>query len=123
MAVKFVVGLFPSKGIAEDSCNRLRTEGVPARDITLLMLRQTAATRDVETVADELEALAVDPLVIGNTSKNFAPYIRNGETAVFVRAHSEADVELAAGTIRQYAPIRIEVGWVEDGAVKAHKLL
>ena len=64
MAVKFVVGLFSSKGIAEDSCNRLRTEGVPARDIALLVLRQTAPTREVETVADELEALAVDPLVI-----------------------------------------------------------
>ena len=45
----------------------------------------------------------------------------NGETAVFVRAHSEADVELAAGTIRQYAPIRIEVGWVEEGAARAHR--
>jgi len=122
MAVKFVVGLFPSKGIAEDACNRLRTEGVPARDIALQVLRQTALAREVETVADELEALAVDPLVIGNTSESFAPYIRNGETAIFVRAHSEADVELAAGTIRQYAPIRIEVGWVEEGAARAHKL-
>ncbi len=71
MAVKFVVGLFPSKGIAEDSCNRLRTEGVPAQDIALLVLRQTAPTREVETVADELEALAVDPLVIGNTRDTF----------------------------------------------------
>jgi hypothetical protein len=116
MAVKFVVGLFPSKGIAEDACNRLRTEGVPARDIALQVLRQTAPTREVETVADELEALAVDPLVIGNTTENFAPYIRNGETAVFVRAYSEADVELASGTIRQYAPIRIQAVWIENGA-------
>jgi hypothetical protein len=116
MAVKFVVGLFPSKGIAEDACNRLRTEGVPTRDIALQVLRQTAPTREVETVADELEALAVDPLVIGNTTENFAPYIRNGETAVFVRAHSEADVELASGTIRQYAPIRIQTVWIENGA-------
>jgi hypothetical protein len=116
MAVKFVVGLFPSKGIAEDSCNRLRTEGVPAQNIALLVLRQTAPTREVETVADELEALAVDPLVIGNTSETFAPYIRNGETAVFVRTYSEADVELASGTIRQYAPIRIQAVWVENGA-------
>jgi hypothetical protein len=123
MAVKFVVGLFPSKGIAEDACNRLRTEGVPAQDIALLMLRQTAPASEVETVQDELAALSVDPLVIGNARDSFAPYIRNGETAVFVRAHSEADVELATGTIRQYAPIRIEVGWVEAGAARAHKLL
>jgi hypothetical protein len=116
MAVKFVVGLFASKGIAEDTCNRLRTEGVPARDIALLVLRQTALARDVETVADELEALAVDPLVIGNTSESFAPYVRNGETALFVRTHSEADIELAAGTIRQYAPIRVQAVWIENGA-------
>lgn len=119
MAVKFVVGLFPSKGIAEDTCNRLRTEGVPAQDVALLVLRQTAPAREVETVADEFEALAVDPLVIGNARDDFAPYIRNGETALFVRAHSEADVELAAGTIRQYAPIRIQSVWIENGkAVK-----
>jgi hypothetical protein len=123
MAVKFVVGLFPSKGIAEDACNRLRTEGMPAQDIALLMLRQTAPAREVETVQDELAALSVDPLVLGNARDSFATYIRNGETAVFVRAHSEADVELASGTIRQYAPIRIEVGWVEAGAARAHKLL
>jgi hypothetical protein len=121
MAVKFVVGLFPSKGIAEDSCNRLRTEGVPAQDIALLVLRETAPRP--ATVEDELAALSVDPLVVGNVRDSFAPHIRNGETAVFVRAHSEADVELAAGTIRQYAPIRIEVGWVEEGAARAHKVL
>jgi hypothetical protein len=122
MAVKYVAGLFPSKGIAEDACNRLRTEGMPARDIALLVLRQTAPASEVGTVQDELAALDVDPLVIGNARDSFAPYIRNGETAVFVRAHSEADVELAAGTIRQYAPIRIEVGWVEEGAARVHRL-
>jgi hypothetical protein len=123
MAVKFVIGLFPSRGIAEDACNRLRTEGVPARNIALTVLRQTAPVRAVGTVQDELAALDVDPLVVGNAWDGFAPYIRNGETAVFVRAYSEADVELAAGTIRQYAPIRIEVGWVEDGAARTHRVL
>ncbi|MGE3282137.1 MAG: hypothetical protein AB7O13_14130 [Alphaproteobacteria bacterium] len=117
MAVKFVVGLFSSKGIAEDACNRLRTEGVPAHDIALLVLRQTAPASEVETVQDELAALAVDPLVVGNARDTFAPFIRNGETAVFVRAHSEADVELAAGTIRQYAPVRVQVAWVDEGAL------
>jgi hypothetical protein len=33
-----------------------------------------------------------------------------------VRTYSEADVELASGTIRQYAPIRIQAVWVENGA-------
>ena len=121
MAFKFVVALFESKGIAEDACNRLRTEGVPDVDVSLLQLRETAPLP--ATAAPAIEALSVDPLVVGDARHSFAPFIRNGETAVFVRAHSEADVELAAGTIRQYAPIRIEVGWVEEGGARAHRLL
>jgi hypothetical protein len=30
---------------------------------------------------------------------------------------------MAAGTIRQYAPIRIEVGWIEEGAARAERFL
>jgi hypothetical protein len=121
MAAKYVVGLFASKGIAEDACNRLRTEGVPVRDISLMLLRETApAPASVQT---ELDALAVDPLVIGNARESFAPYIHNGETAVFVRAQSEADVDLAASTIRQYSPMRIQVAWVEEDAPVGHDLL
>jgi hypothetical protein len=122
MAVKFVVGLFPSKGIAEDSCNRLRTEGVPAQDIALVVLRQAAPVGAVGTVQAELAALNVDPLVVGNAWDGFVPYIRNGETAIFVRAPSETDVELAAGTIRQYAPIRIEALWIENGAAAKQEI-
>jgi hypothetical protein len=29
MAQRIVIGLFESEGIAEDACNRLKTEGVP----------------------------------------------------------------------------------------------
>ena len=121
MPQKFVVGLFPSKGIAEDACNRLRTEGVPARDISLLVLRETAPPP--ATVEDELAALSVDPLVLGNVRETFAPHIRNGETAVFVRADSEDDVALAAGTIRQYAPMRIQVAWVDENTPIGHDML
>ena len=121
MPEKFVVGLFPSKGIAEDTCNRLRTEGIPARDISLLVLYETAPPP--ATVQDELEALSVDPLLLGNVRETFAPHIRNGETAVFVRAYSENDVELAVGTIRQYAPMRIKVLWLEEDMPIGHDML
>lgn len=121
MAVTYVVGLFPSKGIAEDACNRLRTQGVPARDIALVVLRQTAPVGAVGTVQAEVAALDVDPLVV-NARESFAPFIRNGETAVFVRAPSEADIELASGTIHQYAPIRIQVVWIENGAAVKQEL-
>ena len=120
MAVKFVVGLFESRGIAEDACNRLRTEGVPAQHISLLMLRETAPTP--ETVKAELDALSVDPLVVGNVRETFAPYIRNGETMIFVRAHSADEAELAVGTIRQYAPMRIQLAWAEEGMPAGYDL-
>src|SRR5690242_10283993 len=93
-AVKFVVGLFESKGIAEDACNRLRTAGVPADNISLLLLHELAVPAPA-AVTPELEALSVDPLVVGNVRDTFAPFIRNGETAVFVRAHSEIEVDQA----------------------------
>ena len=121
MAAKFVVALFESKGIAEDACNRLRTEGVADVDIALLQLRETAPLPGA--VAPAIEALSVDPLVVGDVRHSFAPYIRNGETAVFVRAQSEAEVDLAVDTVRQYSPLRIRVATAGEGAPIGHDLL
>jgi hypothetical protein len=116
MAVKFVVALFESKGIAEDACNRLRTEGVPPADISLLLLRETAPLAATE-------APSPDPLLLDDVRHRFAEFIRNGETAVFVRAHSEAEIDLAVDTLRQYAPLRIRVAAAGDGAPIGHDLL
>src|SRR4051794_27932482 len=113
MTLKFVVGLFESEGIAEDACNRLRTEGVPAQDVTLLVLHDIAPLPAV--VQPEIEALSVDPLIVGDVRDSFATFIRNGETAIFVRGYSEDDVDLAVDTIRQYSPIRIKVFSAGEG--------
>jgi hypothetical protein len=121
MALKFVVGLFQSKGIAEDACNRLKYEGVPASDISLLLLHEV--TPLPQAVSAEIEALSVDPLMLGNVRKTYAPYIRNGETAVFVRTHSENEVDLAVATLRQYAPIRIRVTATGEGGGVDHDIL
>lgn len=107
MAERIVVGLFQSEGIAEDAVHRLRTEGVPARDLTLHLLHETAPLPT--TSRPEMDALAVDPMVWGNALKTFAPLIHNGETAVFVRAGSDERVEFARETLRQYVPLSIEI--------------
>jgi hypothetical protein len=120
MARKFVVGLFESKGIAEDACNRLKHEGVPANLISLVVMHDVAPLPAVMT--PEIEALEVDPLVLGNVRETFAPYIHNGETAVFVVTDSEADIEQAVDTIRQYAPVQIKVEAAEQGAPPARRL-
>jgi hypothetical protein len=107
MAPRMVVGLFHSSGIADDACHRLRTEGVASSDIGLKVLKEIGPPPP--TMEPEFEALSLDPLVLGNIRNSFAGYIRNGETAVFVRALSDEQVEFAADTLKQYNPITIEV--------------
>ena len=121
MAHKFVVGLFQSKGIAEDAINRLKYEGVPPEYISELLLHETAPLP--QAVEPAIEALSVDPLIVGNVRETFAPHIHNGETAIFVRAHSEEDVDLAVGTIRQYGPIKIKVVTPTEGQPLGHDIL
>jgi hypothetical protein len=57
----------------------------------------------------ELAALEVGTLVIGNARESFARFIRNGETAVFVRAFDDEQVEFATDVLKLYLPIAIEV--------------
>jgi hypothetical protein len=107
MALRLVVGLFPSSGIAEDAVHRLITEGLAPRNIAHRVLKEVGPV--LPTLQPELAALEVDPLVVGNARQTFARFIRNGETAVFVQAETDDEVEFAATTIKQYAPITIEV--------------
>ncbi|HKS88202.1 MAG TPA: hypothetical protein VJR70_02060 [Stellaceae bacterium] len=122
MAFKFVVGLFESKGIAEDAVHRLRHLGVPENHVSLLLLREIAAPVPA-TVKSELDALSADPLVVGDARESFATFIRNGETAIFVRAEDEAEVDQAIDTIRQYAPLRIRVVTAGEGAAIGRDVL
>lgn len=107
MAQKIVVGLFESKGIAEDARNRLVTDGTLPGDIGVVLLRETAPLPS--HMEPEMAALEVDPLVLGDVRETFAPYIRNGETAVLVRAATEVEVDAIIDTMRQYAPLQITV--------------
>jgi hypothetical protein len=107
MAAQIVIGVFPSRGIAEDACHRLHTEGVPNTDIALHMLRETAPVP--QNVKAELAALEIDPLFLGNIRDGYVQYIHNGETVVFVRAASEADVTFAADILRLFEPVVVDV--------------
>jgi len=106
-SARLVIGLYQSSGIAEDAVHRLITEGVAARDIAHRVLKEAGPIPPV--LQPELAALDVDPLVIGNARQNFVRLIRNGETAVFVRALNDEQVEFASGVLKLYLPIRIEV--------------
>ena len=86
--------------------NRLKTEGVPGSEIALEVLKPKGLIPP--TVADELEALSVDPLAWGNARETSARFIRNGETAVLVRAVTDEQVEFATNILRQYASIGLD---------------
>jgi len=107
MASRIVVGVFESEGIAEDACNRLKVEGVPASDIVLKVLKEIGPIPAV--MKPELEADFLGPLILGNFREDFAHYIRNGETLVCVQAPTDERVELAVDTLKQYAPLEVKV--------------
>jgi len=107
MAARIVVGVFESEGIAEDARNRLKTEGVPAGDIVLKVLKEIGPIPSV--MEPELDASFLGPVILGNFREDFAHYIRNGETLVCVQAPTDEQVELAVDTLKQYAPIEVKV--------------
>ena len=107
MVPQFVVGLYESKGYAQDARNRLHTEGVPLRDISLVVIHDIAPL-PADTQA-ELAALSVSPLILGDVEKTFASYIKNGETAVIVSAPTAVDVEFVSDILSLYDPLAIEV--------------
>jgi hypothetical protein len=107
MAARIVVGVYQSEGIAEDARNRLQTEGVPARDIVLKVLKEIGHIPAV--MEPELDAGFLGPMMLGNFRKDFAHYIRNGETLFRVQAPTDESVELAVDTLKQYAPIEVKV--------------
>lgn len=113
MALRLVIGLFHSSGIAEDAVHRLITEGVAPRDIAYRVLKEVGPVPP--TSQPELAALEVDPLVVGNIRQTFASFIRNGETAVFVRAMTDEQVEMAADVLQQYVPIAVETVPLSEG--------
>jgi hypothetical protein len=107
MATRLVIGLFESKGIAEDACNRLKTEGVPASEIALIVLSQIGPIPS--TMEPELDAEFLSPVILGNFRESFASYIRNGETLVCVRALTDEQVELAVDTLKLYTPLQVGI--------------
>jgi hypothetical protein len=108
MAAQIVVGLYESKGYAQDAHNRLHAEGVPLGEMSLVVIHDIAplpkATRE-----EELAALSVSPLILGDVENTFASFIRNGETAVIVAAATPVDVEFITDILTLYDPLAVEV--------------
>ena len=109
MAGQLVVGLYESRGYAQDAHNRLHTEGMPWSDMALVVIHDVAPLPEHTLKEEELAALALSPLVLGDVENTFAQYIKNGETAVIVNAPTAIDVEFATDILSLYDPLAVEV--------------
>jgi hypothetical protein len=107
MTASLIVGLFHSSGIAEDAVHRLITEGVAPHNVAHRVLKEAGPIPP--TLEPELAALEVDLMVLGDVRNGFARYIHNGETAVFVQAVTDEQVEFATDILKLFLPITIEV--------------
>jgi hypothetical protein len=105
MAAEFVVGLFRSRGIAEDACHRLRTEGVPDGAVFYQMLREVAPLPSTT----EGGALSMYPRIWDNVRDTYVSYMHNGETVVLVLAATAAEIELASDVLRMFEPLVVEL--------------
>ena len=106
MAARLVVGLFPASGVALDAYHRLHTDGFPESRLAHRVLKEVGPPP--VTVQAELQALQIDPMVLGDAQHTFAPFIHNGETAVFVQVEDDDEAQSAADILRLYAPLAIE---------------
>jgi len=117
MTAQMVVGLYESKGYAQDARNRLHTEGMPLSDMALVVIHDAAPVPEAVR-EEELAALAVSPLILGEVEKTFASYLKNGETAVMVQVATPEDVEFVTDIMVLYDPLAIEVMAVDVLAMR-----
>jgi len=108
MPAQLVVGIFETKGDAQNARNRLHTEGVALTDMSVVVLREITASLPSATRA-ELAALSVDPLILGDVESTFVDYIKNGETAVIVYAATANGVDFATDVLTLFEPLAIDV--------------
>ena len=106
MAARLVIGLFPASGVALDAYHRLRTHGFAENRLAHRVLKEVGPAP--VTVQAELQALQIDPMVLGDARHTFAPLIHNGETAVFVQGEDDDEAQSAADILSLYAPLAVQ---------------
>jgi hypothetical protein len=111
MAGRFVVGLFSGYGLALDAYHRLHTEGFPETRLAYQILVEGGPVPP--TVGVEVPLLQIDPTVLEDVVRDFAPYLRSGETAVFVQVEDD-EAEAATGILMLYTPLAVET-LISDG--------
>ena len=105
---RMVVALFPTKGEADNAQHRLITEGIPVSVITLKVLKEVGPVPD--SMDAEMTFLKLDPFFwfLGDLKKDYAQYIRNGDTALSVEVATEEAEQSVVSIIRAFQPVRLD---------------
>jgi len=103
-----VVGLFGSKGDADNAHRRLHTEGVSESVITEQVLHEISPPP--HSMDAELATLKADPFFwfLGDLRRDYARYIHNGETVVCVNVPSQEEASAIADILEMFEPTKVE---------------
>lgn len=116
MTDRIVVGVFESKGEAENASHRLVSEGIPEQDVSVRVLRATGPVP--HTMEPELKSIQIDPFFwfLGGLTDHYLDLITNGETAVCVEVRQDDQAEAAASILMMFEPQRVDVVTLPDVA-------
>ena len=102
-----VIGLYRTRGRAEDVRDRLVTEGVPAMDIELRELAHDTVIPPQATPQTMFSFM--DWLFGTDLPQRYGVHVTNGETAVSVRGRTDKEIVTATATMKLFAPLHVEV--------------
>lgn len=109
MPEQTIVGLYPTRSIADEVCKRLQAEGVAQTDISV---GARDAVHQERTETAQHTSGFWDWLFGSNVSdderERYSGHLLNGSVAVSVRARSDAERESAAEVMEQFDPIDIQ---------------
>jgi hypothetical protein len=106
-----VVGLYPTRGLAEDVRKKLQAEGIPESNISFGADSGGIAEQD-NTLAPQHEESFWDWLFGSEVStderERYSGHLRSGRVAVSVRVRSEAEQQKVTDVMEQFDPLDIE---------------
>ena len=111
MREQTLVGLYPTRTVADEVRTRLEAEGVNQSDISIgaeageLVQEQTA---ELPKPATGFWAWLFGSEVSDEQRERYAGHLRGGSIAVSVRTRSDAEHDRAIGVMEQFEPIDIE---------------
>jgi hypothetical protein len=106
-----VVGLYPTRGLAEEVRKKLQAEGIPESNISL-GANSGDLSEQGNTLASPHEESFWDWLFGGEVSsgerERYSGHLRRGRVAVSVRARSDAEQQKVTDVMEQFDPLDIE---------------